>query len=93
MSSIDIRMDQLRDGLSNWGKETGRKPGGHQGSVEVEQAKLSYGTASDSFAKLEVRHHLSALISRFWKLLCAAASHTVDMQSGSGLWQVADTKL
>ena len=85
MSSIDIRMDQLRDGLSNWGKETGRKPDGDQGGVEVEQAKLAYGTASDSFAKLEVRHHLSALISRF--------SHTVHMQSGSGLWQVADTKL
>ena len=57
MSSIDFRVDELRDGLSEWGKGAGRKASGNQTSVETEQAKLAYATASDSLAKLEVRRH------------------------------------
>ena len=60
MSDIDVGMGQLRGGLSNWGKEVGRKPSGHLRSVEMDQAKLAYVTASDSLAKLEVRrYHLN----------------------------------
>lgn len=57
MSSIDIKMGELRGGLRTWGKEAGRQPSGHVSSVEKERAKLAYVTASDSLAELEVRSY------------------------------------
>lgn len=59
MSYIDASMNELRGGLSKWGKQADRKPSGHQSSVTMEQAKLAYTTASHSLAELEVRpYHL-----------------------------------
>lgn len=63
MSDLDASMNELRGGLSSWGKQADRKPSCQQSRVTTEQAKLAYTTASDSLAELEVRpYHLSLYV-------------------------------
>lgn len=74
MSNLDASMNELRGSLSKWGKQVDRKPSCQQSSVEMEQAKLAYTTASDSLAELEVRrYHLS------W--MCAFPVHQQALHS------------
>lgn len=84
MSNLDANMNELRGGLSKWGKQADRKPSRQQSSIETEQAQLAYTTAADSLAELEVRCcHLSLyvcvtapLISRLCSALCGCPSQT-----------------
>lgn len=101
MSNLDASMNELRDGLSKWGKQADRKPSCQQSSVEMEQAKLAYTAASDSLAELGVRrYHLSLyvfvtapLISRLCTVRCAAAPHKHTNVDCLCQWQIADLEL